>query len=124
MKESPFIFGSDQGGWEHHSMERDIILAHELIKLDVLRVLPPLLIVLLEQVGSYGDVPDGCIEPHIKNFFLLSRDWDTPFEISGDTLWLQPLLEPRLSDRSRVGRPITFYTAVIHPFLQLPLNIR
>lgn len=46
------IVGGQEGAGEDHGMESDIVLAHELIELHILRVLPPFLPFVLHIVGS------------------------------------------------------------------------
>ncbi len=50
--------------------------AHELEEFHLLRVDPPFLVLLLEVVGSDGDVADGGVEPDIEHLLseLLERD--------------------------------------------------
>ena len=54
-------------------MEGDIVLGHELVISDVFRVLPPFL-PLARVVGGDADVPDGSVEPHVKNLKIISDD--------------------------------------------------
>ena len=49
------VLGSQQAAWEHDGMEWDIVLGHELVELDIVRVLPPFL-PLLCVAGSDGEV--------------------------------------------------------------------
>lgn len=70
-------------------MEGSVVLAHELVKLNVLLVLPPLLVVISlssKVVGSDGDIPNWCIKPDVEDFLFISflRDGTTPLQVSGD----------------------------------------
>jgi hypothetical protein len=47
-------------------VEGDVVFGHELVVSDVVRVLPPLLPVL-RVVGGDADVPDGGVEPNVKD---------------------------------------------------------
>jgi hypothetical protein len=47
-------------------VEGNIVFGHELVVSDVVRVLPPLLPVL-RVVGGDADVPDGGVEPNVKD---------------------------------------------------------
>ena len=49
------VLSSQQGSWEHDGMEPDIVLDHELVELDIARVLPPFL-PLLCVAGSDGEI--------------------------------------------------------------------
>ena len=49
------VLRAQQGAREHDSMERDVVLGHELVELDIVRVLPPFL-PLLCVAGSDGEV--------------------------------------------------------------------
>ena len=62
-------------------MEGDVVFSHELEKLYFLWVDPPFLVLLLEVVGSDGDVADGGVEPDIEHLLseLLERDRNAPF---------------------------------------------
>jgi hypothetical protein len=42
VEKSPVVTGGHQGGREDDAVERDVVLAHELVELHVLGVLPPL----------------------------------------------------------------------------------
>lgn len=43
------------------------VRTHELDKLDILRVLPPLLPIFAQEVGRDGDVSDRGIKPHVEH---------------------------------------------------------
>lgn len=88
---------------------RHIVLAHELIKLDVLRVLPPLLpvraiqVIAIDQVLGNGDVANTSIEPNIEDLlcillvtqaFEILGNRNTPLEVSSDTTGKESLVDP------------------------------
>jgi hypothetical protein len=50
-------------------MERDVVLSHELHQLHLLRVLPPLF-PFWSVVGCDGEIPNGRIEPDVKDLVL------------------------------------------------------
>ena len=80
-------------------MERDIVLTHELVELDVLLVLPPLF--PLVSVGSCdGDVTNWRVKPNVENLVLkfLKRDSSSPFEITSDATTKETLLKHRVSE--------------------------
>ena len=81
-------------------MERYVVLAHELVQLDILGVLPPLL-PILGVSGSDGGVTNGGIEPDIEDLVLPARQRHrgTPFEVTGDATQLEALLEPGLGNQ-------------------------
>lgn len=87
-------------------MEGNVILAHELVQLDVLRVLPPLLPVI-GIVGSNRGVTNRGIEPDIKDLTLPTRERDggTPLQVTSNATQLEPLLEPRLSNDLAIVGP-------------------
>ena len=76
-------------------MEGNVVFAHELVELNIIGVLPPLVPVLLCIAGSNRQVTDGSIEPHIKNFvgILLQGDGGAPLEVTGDASALQTLFK-------------------------------
>jgi UDP-N-acetylglucosamine enolpyruvyl transferase len=88
---------------------RNIVLAHELIELDVLRVLPPLLpvrtiqIITIHQVLGNGNIANAGIEPDVEDLlcillvtqaFKILGNGNTPLEISGDTTGEETLIDP------------------------------
>lgn len=84
-------------------MERNIIFAHELIKLDVVVFIdPPPLVILLKQISRDRNVSYWRVEPYIENllFELLQRNTHTPFQISSNAFGLEPFLQPTLSYRN------------------------
>ena len=87
-------------------MERDVIFSHELVKLNVLIVLPPFL-PLIVIICSDRNVADRCIEPHIEHFVgkFLERDWRAPLKVSCDHSFLESTVKEGLCERPRVLRP-------------------
>ena len=87
--------------WEKDGMERNVVLAHELIKsyadAPPVRVLePPASPLVSDSLFRYAEVTDRGIEPDVEHFFLVSRQGhgDTPGEISSDASRLQTFLQP------------------------------
>lgn len=80
MQQGPALLGGDETGGEDDGVEGDVVLAHELEELHVLAD-PPVLVGLLEVVGSDRDVADGRVEPHVEDLLLelLDRHRDSPF---------------------------------------------
>lgn len=105
-------------------MERNIVLAHELVELHLIRVLPPLF-PLRGVVGGNRKITDRSIEPDVKHLVpeSIQRDGYAPFEVTRDASRGQAGLEPRLSDGLAVRRPFAPFghirNPVFIPFLQL-----
>ena len=80
-------------------MERDIILTHELVKLNVLLVLPPLF-PLVSVASCDGDITDWRVKPNVEDLVLkfLYRDSSSPFEITSDATTEQTLLKHRICE--------------------------
>lgn len=64
-------------------MESNVVFAHELIKLHILLVLPPLP-PLISVISCDRDVANWSVKPHIENFIgeLFKRDSGSPFEVT------------------------------------------
>lgn len=104
-------------------MEGNVILAHELVQLDILRVLPPLLPIL--GISSCDRrVTDRSIKPDIKHLALPTRQGDrgTPLQVTGNTTQLESLLEPRLSDDFAVVGPGALGRSLLVPGFTLGLE--
>lgn len=88
-------------------MKWNIILSHELNKLYLLRVLPPVS-PLLSIVGSDRYIPNWGIKPDIKALRLesLNGNWNSPFQVSCDASWSESLVQPRVSNRDCIGSPV------------------
>jgi hypothetical protein len=95
MKQGPILSGTLQTTGENDSVEWHIVLAHELIQLYIVRVLPPFLPVW-GIIGSNGWVANRGIIPNIKHFALETwgRNWSTPLQIASDATWLESFLKP------------------------------
>jgi hypothetical protein len=67
-------------------VECNVVLGHELVKLDLFVVFPPFLPILMIVVSSDREIAYGCIKPHIKDFVFIAffRNLSAPFEVSGD----------------------------------------
>ena len=90
-------------------MEGDIVLAHELVELYILGVLPPLQIVVWEILLGDADIADRGVEPDVEDFLLVvfERDLGAPLEVSGDASAFESLFEPGLSDLASVQLPLS-----------------
>ena len=106
-------------------MERDVVLAHELIELDIsLLVLPPLFPEV--SVGRRDrDIADRCIEPDIEDLVceLVDGDFGAPLEIASDAPAEQALLEHRPREADRVGGPLALDRRFGDPLFQLGLDL-
>jgi hypothetical protein len=105
-------------------MERNIVLAHELIQLDVLGVLPPFL-PLLGVSGCNRRVANRSIKPDVKDLALpaFERDRSTPRQVASDATRLETFLEPRLCDDPSVRGPITLFRGLFKPLLAALLQL-
>jgi len=76
-------------------VEGNVVLAHELVELNILGVLPPLL-PLLGVSCCDRRVADGGIEPDVEDLTLPARKGNrgTPLEVTGNAAQLKALLEP------------------------------
>ena len=85
MQFGPGLLRTNHGRWEDHSVERDVVLAHELVELDILLVLPPLL-PLVGVGGCNRDVTNRGIEPDIEDLLseFLDRDRRAPLKVASD----------------------------------------
>lgn len=116
---------------------RHIVLAHELVELDILGVLPPLLPVGTVQVAGVcqvlrnRDVSNAGIKPDIEDLLgvlLVAEsiktlgDRNTPLEISGDATGEQTLVDPCLGDGDTVCAPVTLLAALVEPWDEKILN--
>lgn len=88
-------------------MEGDIVLAHELHQLHLIRVLPPGSPVR-DIVGCDADVAYGRVKPHIEDLVLIP--WAgygrTPLQVTGDAPHFQAISHPgvgHLQCRSDAG---------------------
>lgn len=99
MKLGPRLSRSNQRRWENDCVERDIILTHELVKLNVLLVLPPLF-PLVSVASCDGDVTNWRVKPNVENLVLKFLNWDSssPFEITSDAATEETLLKHRVSE--------------------------
>lgn len=124
MQQGPALLAGQQTRREDHSVEGDVVFAHELVQLDFAGVLPPLLVLLLEVVGSDRDVADRGVEPHVEHFLLEALDGDghSPLQVSGDALWLEAHVQPGLRHCDRVLRPFALLAALQDPLLEIGLD--
>lgn len=115
------ITRSFQRAREDDRVERHVVLAHELVQLDLVRVLPPLF-PLGGVVGRNRKVSNRRVEPNVKDLLPESvhRHRDTPFEITGDTPRGKAGLEPRHGDGPAICRPFAPIRDVFGP-LFVPL---
>ena len=92
-------------------MEGDVVLAHELNQLHLIRVLPPGSPVR-DIVGCDADVAYGRVKPDVEDLVLvpLAGYCRTPLQVTGDAPHLQAISHPGVghlqcrSDASTVGK--------------------
>ena len=84
MQHGVRVMSRQESAGEDHTVEGNVILAHELIELDVLWVLPPEFPIVLDVVSSNGKVANWSIVPDIEDLLFELFKWDssTPFEVS------------------------------------------
>jgi len=105
-------------------VEGCIVLTHELVELDLLRVLPPLspvLIVGSEVVACNRDVADWCIEPDIEDLVLIVVSWNrsAPLQVSCDASAMEALFEKFLGEELGVVAPFALNRLLVDPLGQL-----
>ena len=95
-------------GWEDDSVERHIILAHELNQLHIVWVLPPGP-PICHIVGSDADVTNGGVKPHIEDLVLIAGSGDccTPLQVSSDAPHFQAIAHPGISHLQGQGSLVT-----------------
>lgn len=105
-------------------MEGDVVLTHELVKLNVFGVLPPLFI-FISPGSCYGDIANRSIEPHIEHFVfvLFQWNWYTPFEVSGDASALESLTSETVSKLDGIISPLALDMSLFEPFLMEGLDL-
>jgi len=100
-----------------------VVLAHELVELNLFGVLPPLL--PLVGIGR-GDrwVSEASVEPHVDDLLLISRKrhWHTPLHITSDRSSLEPAVDPTLCNGYSVRRPVSFLAGFLKPLLNIVLQ--
>lgn len=64
VEQGVIVVSSQQRRWEDHSVERNIVFGHELVELDLVRILPPSF-PLLGVAGSNGKIPRGWGEENV-----------------------------------------------------------
>jgi hypothetical protein len=116
LEHGPWLTSGEESRWEDYSVEGQVIFTHELVKLDILFVLPPLL-PLIAIVGGDRDVADRSIEPNVKDFVcvLLKRNWSSPLEVTGDASLEESSLQEVVRELRGVGRPVAFDLSLGHP---------
>ena len=85
MQFGPRLFSADQSRWPHHGVERYVVLAHELVQLNIFLILPPLF-PLVCVISCYRDVTNRGVKPHIEDFVckLFDGDWCAPLEVASN----------------------------------------
>lgn len=101
------VSGTDQTTWKDDTVKRNVVFGHELIVIDGLGRLEPLL-PIGRIVRCYGEVTDWSVEPHVKDFVFETGSWNrgSPFKISCDTTWLEAFFDPCACDHFRRIRPV------------------
>lgn len=101
------VSGTDQTTWEDDAVKRNVVFGHELIVVDGLGRLEPLL-PIGRIVRCYGEVADWSVEPHVEDLVLKagSWHWSSPFKIARDTTWLEAFFDPCACDYFSRIRPV------------------
>ena len=117
--------GGDETTGKDKTVERHVVLSHELIVLNVLRRLEPAL-PFARVVGRNGKVADGRVEPHIEDLVLEAgeRYLCAPLEIACDAARLEALLQPRLGDHSGRVCPVALLDGREQPLLESRGHLR
>lgn len=148
MKLCPIPAVCNKHSGEEHSVEIDIcalvvslsmtptVLAHELVQLNVIRVLPPLLPLVRVLLG-HRDITNRGIKPHVNNLVLelfvlvgVADRWhsDTPLEVTSNRAGLESRAEHTwLNDLTLVGYnnvacPLCLDTGSLQPLLEFWLD--
>ena len=71
-------------------------------------------------IGSYGQISYWCIKPYVEDLIFESfkRNWCAPFEITGNTSWLQSFLYPCFGDNTCSVCPFSIVDSFVHPFFE------
>lgn len=119
------ILGGEECAGEDDTVEGDVVLAHELVELHVLRVLPPPLPAGVGVVGSDRQIPDGGIIPHVEYFVLVvfPRDRRAPLQVACDAAALQAFLQQGRGKLDGIRRPLTFNSRLRKPLLMNGLDL-
>ena len=110
---------------EYNTVEGDVVLAHELVELHVLRVLPPPLPAGVGVVGSDRQIADGGIIPHVEYFVLVvfPRDRRAPLQVACDAAALQAFLQQGRGKLDGIRSPLTFNSRLRKPLLMNGLDL-
>jgi len=105
-------------------VECRVILAHELVKLNVIVVLPPLFpIIILSTKVACGDrnVTNGCIEPYIEDLVLIALFWHgcTPFKVSCDASTMESISDELVCEPFGIITPLSLNRLLIDILLEL-----
>ena len=123
VKLGPVVSGANLTSGEDDRMEDNVILAEELVELDV-GVVPPLL-PLVSVAGSNGDVANASVEPGVDNLLFVARerDWGSPLHVSRNASTIQTLLQPSRRDLLGVGGPSSLDRGLLEKSLDLRLEL-
>ena len=103
-------------------MESSVVFAHELVQLDILRILPPLLPVFVlssQVVGGDRDVADRSVKPDIEHLVLVIRHLSAPLQIPGDTSTMETFIQQLSSELGGILRPVSFDTDLLDPLSEI-----
>ena len=95
-------------------MEWNIVFAHELEQLDIVRVFPPLF-PIVSVVGGDRNVSEWCIKPNIEHLIVHAINWymDTPAQISSHASCLQTRLDPTVANRDGIRCPLAVFRTLL-----------
>ena len=68
MDHGPWALSSDEGCGEEECVERDVIFSHELNQFDIIRLVPPVMVVFSKKLFGNTDITDRRVKPHVEYF--------------------------------------------------------
>ena len=85
-------------------MESDVILAHELVQLNIISRVKPPFFPLIVIVCRNRYVPNRSIEPHIEHFLFkfFKWYWGAPLQVTGNAATDQTLVAKLFCKRNRI----------------------
>ena len=100
---------------EHNAMENYIVLAYKMHKFRV-RAFPPFFPTVRKKFHGIGYITNRGIEPNIENlpFSTFYGHGNSPVEVSGNSTWLKPPVEPAFYLAVNVAAP--FLVSFQYPF--------
>lgn len=106
MQFCPDVSSADLRSREHDGVKNNVVLADELMQLDMLRVSPPFLL-FLGVVGCDGHIANASVKSRVDDLVFVGREryLCSPFHVPSDAAWLQSLLQPGRSNNLAIAGP-------------------